>query len=393
MDISNIAKNISPSLTLAISAEAKRLASSGVSMINFGVGEPDFATPEYIIEATKHALDKGMTKYTPAAGIPKLREAVANYHSEETGFEIKAENVVITDGGKSALFHAMAAILNAGDEVILPSPYWLTYPEQIRILGGVVVEVFCEDGKITPEQLANACTAKTKLFIMNSPSNPTGAVYSQEELEKLARVCEEKGIYIISDEIYAMLVYDGAKHYSISAVNEYTKTHTIIVSGVSKSYAMTGYRIGWVVAPKEIAAAVNSLQSHITSAPASFAQDAAAAAIIGGRVAARMMHDMFAQRRTTLLKLLEKLQGISYVEPQGAFYVFMNVSAFYGKCVDGVKIDGSVAFCKKALDEGIALVPGVAFGDDRCVRISYAVNEDDIALGIQRFDSYLKKFQ
>ena len=280
--VSKKVSSIKPSLTLEITAKAKKMKASGVSVIGFGAGEPDFNTPDYIINAAKHALDIGFTKYTPASGMQELKVAICNKFLNDNGLTYEPSQIVISSGAKSSLYHAICAIVDEGDEVILPSPYWLTYPELVSLAGGKTVFVYTkpENGyKITAEEFEKAITAKTKCFILNSPNNPTGAVYSEEEIKALARVAEKHNLYVISDEIYEKLVYGGAKHYSIAATSEYMKEHTVIVNGMSKTYSMTGWRIGYIAAPIEIAKAVSSMQSHTTSNACSIAQYASVAAL------------------------------------------------------------------------------------------------------------------
>ena len=264
--------SISPSLTLAITAKAKAMKAEGKSVIGFGAGEPDFNTPQHIIDAAKEALDKGCTKYTPSSGLPQLRAKIAEKFKQEQGLDYEPSQIIVSSGAKHSIFNAMFALVEEGDEVIIPAPYWLTYPEVVKVCGGV--SVFVEGHKdnhfkITPEDLKKAITPKTKMLIFNSPSNPTGAVYTEEEIRALGKVVEEAGIWVLSDEIYSKLIYDGVKHFSIARVSEKVKEHTVIVNGVSKTYAMTGWRIGWLAAPKDVAKAIDSFQSHATSNPAS----------------------------------------------------------------------------------------------------------------------------
>lgn len=385
---------IAPSLTLEITAKAKKLKAEGVSIIGFGAGEPDFNTPEYITNAAKHALDIGFTKYTPAAGMPELKEAICKKFLKDNGLSYEPSQIVVSTGAKSSLFHAICAMVDEGDEVILPSPYWLTYPELVKLAGGktVFIKTTANDGyKMTAEELSAAVTDKTKLLILNSPNNPTGAVYSEKELSAIAKVCEEKGLYVISDEIYEKLVYGGEKHVSIAALSPYMKEHTVVVNGMSKSYSMTGWRIGYLAAPKDIAKAVSSMQSHTTSNACSIAQYASVAALESEESDKfiEKMQETFDERRKYMVKTLQSTEGIILPEPKGAFYVFADVSAFYGKSFQGEKVTGSLSFAELALKKGVAVVPGIAFGDDDCIRLSYAISIEDIKEGLKRLKDFI----
>ena len=385
---------IAPSLTLEITAKAKKLKAEGVSIIGFGAGEPDFNTPEYITNAAKHALDIGFTKYTPAAGMPELKEAICKKFLKDNSLEYEPSQIVVSTGAKSSLFHAICAMVDEGDEVVLPSPYWLTYPELVKLAGGktVFIKTTANDGyKMTAEELSAAVTDKTKLLILNSPNNPTGAVYSEKELSAIAKVCEEKGLYVISDEIYEKLVYGGEKHVSIAALSPYMKEHTVVVNGMSKSYSMTGWRIGYLAAPKDIAKAVSSMQSHTTSNACSIAQYASVAALESEESDKfiEKMQKTFDERRIYMVKTLQAIKGVVLPEPKGAFYVFADVSAFYGKSFQGEKVTGSLSFAELALKKGVAVVPGIAFGDDDCIRLSYAISIEDIKEGLKRLKDFI----
>jgi len=398
MSISRKVKEIAPSLTLEITAKAKKMKSEGISVIGFGAGEPDFNTPEYIIESAKKALDIGFTKYTPASGTVELKQAICDTFLKNNGLTYTQNQIVVSSGAKSSLYHAICAIVEEGDEVILPSPFWLTYPELIKLAGGkcVYVQAQKENGyKMTAEQFENAVTDKTKCLILNTPNNPTGAVYSEQEIRAIAKVCEKHGIYVISDEIYEKLVYGGEKHFSIACCSDFMKEHTVIVNGMSKTYAMTGWRIGYLAAPVEIAKAVSSMQSHTTSNACSIAQYASTTALVApeGDEFVAKMQKVFDERRIYMVERLQKMEGIVCAEPKGAFYVFVDVSSFYGKTFDGTKIDGSLSFADCALKKGVALIPGVAFGDDNCIRLSYAISLDDIKEGLDRFESFIKEIK
>lgn len=394
MSISKRVKEIAPSLTLEITAKSKKLKAEGVSIIGFGAGEPDFNTPDYIINAAKKALDIGFTKYTPAAGMAELKQAVCDKFYKDNNLVYKPSQIVVSTGAKSSLYHAICALINDGDEVILPSPFWLTYPELIKLAGGVTVYVKAsgESGyKITAEMLEKAITDKTKCLILNSPNNPTGAVYSEEELKEIAAVCERKGIYVISDEIYEKLVYSGQKHVSIASLSEYMKEHTIIINGMSKSYSMTGWRIGYLAAPEDLAKGISSMQSHTTSNACSIAQYASVEALNSkesdGFIAE--MQKVFDERRKYMVETLQKTPGVVCIEPKGAFYVFVDVSSCFGKSFDGQKITGSLSFADCALKKGVAVVPGIAFGDDNCIRLSYAISIEDIKEGLKRLIEFI----
>lgn len=398
MCVSKKVKEIAPSLTLEITAKAKKMKAEGISVIGFGAGEPDFNTPDYIIDSAKKALDTGFTKYTPAAGMLELKKAVCDKFAKDNNLSYDPAQIVISSGAKSSLYHAICAIVDDGDEVILPSPYWLTYPELIKLAGGVCVLVEAKkenDYKMTAEQFLNAITDKTKCLILNSPNNPTGAVYSETEIKAIAKVAEEKGIYVISDEIYEKLVYGGEMHYSIAEYSEKMKEQTIIVNGMSKTYAMTGWRIGYLAAPIKIAKAISSMQSHTTSNACSISQYASVAALSDpkGEIFIKDMQKVFDERRRLMVEMLSNVNGIKCIEPKGAFYVFVDVSALYGKTYDGVTIDGSLSFADCALKKGVALIPGVAFGNDDCIRLSYAISKEDIVEGLNRFISFIDELK
>lgn len=398
MSVSKKVSGIAPSLTLEITAKAKKMKSEGISVISFGAGEPDFNTPDYIINSAKKALDIGFTKYTPASGTPELKKAICEKFAKDNGLDYNPNQIVISTGAKSSLYHAICAIVDDGDEVILPSPYWLTYPELIKLAGGkcVTVDTKGENGyKITAAELEKAVTDKTKAIILNTPNNPTGAVYTENEIKALAAVCEKKGLYVISDEIYEKLVYDGEKHYSIARASDYMKEHTVIINGMSKTYSMTGWRIGYLAAPEKIAKAISSMQSHTTSNACSFAQYASVTALVdeeGDKFIAKMQKT-FDDRRKYMVETLKNTEGVKCIEPKGAFYVFVDVSALYGKSYDGQIINGSLSFADCALKKGVALIPGIAFGNDDCIRLSYAISIEDIKEGLNRLSAFIKELK
>lgn len=396
MEATERVKNIAPSLTLEITAKAKKMKAEGISVIGFGAGEPDFNTPDYINDAAKKAIDIGFTKYTAASGMPELKRAVCEKFRKDNHLEYTEDQIVISSGAKSSLFHAIEAIVQEGDEVLLPSPYWLTYPELVALAGGktVYVPASKENGyKVTVNDLQKALTPKTKALIFNSPNNPTGAVYSEEEVRKIAAFVEEAGIYVIADEIYEKLVYGGAKHYSIAQYSEKVKEQTIVINGVSKTYSMTGWRIGYLAAPKNIAKAIGSMQSHTASNPCSIAQYATVAALSGGEDFIEKMIKTFDERRRYMYDRLTHMKGVDCAKPEGAFYVFADVSALYGKSFDGEKIEGSLQFASAALKKGVALIPGIAFGDDKSIRLSYAISMEDIKEGLNRLEQFISELK
>ena len=392
MKISELSKQIPESMTLAISAKAKQLKAEGKSIIAFTAGEPDFDTPDFIKQEAKSALDKGLTKYTPASGVMPLKKAIADKLKKDNGLDYSPEQIIISSGAKSSLYYSMLAVLDPGDEVVIPTPIWLTYPELVKLCGAVPVLVDTKktDYKRTAAGLEKAITKKTKLLILNTPCNPTGAVYGEEELKALAEVIVKNDIMVLSDEIYEKLVY-GVKHVSIASFGEEIKKRTILVNGMSKSYSMTGWRVGYTAAEREIIKAMTNIQSHAAGNTCSIAQYASVIAVAEGDQFAEDARSIFAARRLLLIEFAKQLPDVTYVEPQGAFYLFMNVSAYYGKKYNGRVIDGSLSFAECMLDEGVALIPGLPFGDDDCVRLSYAVAENDIVEGFKRIAAFLKK--
>jgi len=388
---------ISPSLTLAISAKAKAMKQAGENVVSFGVGEPDFNTPAHIIEAAKIALDNGQTKYTPSSGLLPLRKAICEKFQKDNGLEYEPSQIIVSNGAKHSIFNACYALLNEGDEVIIPEPYWLTYPEVVKVCGGVPKYLTCKKEnkyKFSAEELKAAITPKTKMLIFNSPSNPTGAVYDETEVRAIAKVCEEAGIFVLADEIYEKLCYNGVKPFSIAKCSEKMKDLTITVNGVSKTYAMTGWRIGYLAAPKDVAKAIDSFQSHATSNACSISQAATMEALNAPEAEIQAMVDVFDKRREKLLKLIAEIDGVSAVEPDGAFYVMMVVSAQYGKSYQGKAITNSIEFADALLEgEKVATVPGVSFGADDCVRLSYALSDADIEEGLMRIKRFVSELK
>jgi aspartate aminotransferase len=394
MKISKKVKAIKPSVTLEISAKAKALKSEGNDVIAFTAGEPDFNTPDYIIDEAEKALRAGKTKYTPTAGVPELRKVIAEKMKRDNGVDCTIDNVVVSSGAKSSLYHVICALIDDGEEVIVPTPSWLTYEEQIALAGGVYVPVKTTQKsgyKLTIEDLEKAITPKSRAILINSPCNPTGVVYNKEELLEIAKVAEKYNLVIISDEIYEELIFDGEKHYSIATLTPYAKENTVIINGVSKSYAMTGWRIGYLVAPKDVAKAVSAMQGHTTSNACTVSQYASVRAIGEKSDFAKDMARKFNVRRELLISELQKISGIKFLPPKGAFYVFIDVSEFYGKSYNGEKVVGSVKFAEILLREKlVAVIPGLAFGDDNCIRISYTVSSADIQKGVSRIAEFLQ---
>ncbi|MBQ9728547.1 MAG: pyridoxal phosphate-dependent aminotransferase [Clostridia bacterium] len=389
--------SISPSLTLAISAKAKAMKAAGESVVSFGVGEPDFNTPEPIIAAAKKALDDGQTKYTPSSGLMPLRKAICEKFKKDNGLEYEPSQIIVSNGAKHSIFNACYAVLEEGDEVIIPEPYWLTYPEVVKVCGATPVYLSCKKEnkfKFTAEELAAAITPKTKMLIFNSPSNPTGAVYNEEEVRAIAKVCEEKEIFVLADEIYEKLCYNGVKPFSIAKCSERMKDLTITVNGVSKTYAMTGWRVGYLAAPKDVAKAIDSFQSHATSNACSISQYATIQALQSPETEIQAMVDVFAARREKILALIDDIEGVQAVEPDGAFYVMLVVDGLYGKSYQGKTINGSIEFADALLDgEKVATIPGISFGEDDCLRLSYSLGEKDIEEGLKRIKKFVSELK
>jgi len=379
---------LAPSPTLAISAQAKEMKARGEDVIGFGAGEPDFKTPGHIREAGIQAIKDGKTGYTDASGIMELKKVVSETIRRETGAEYEPGNVIINCGGKHSFFNLSLAFFEPGDEVLVPAPYWVSYPPMVALAGAtpVIVSAPKEDGfKVSVDALSEAATKKTKALVLNSPSNPTGAAYTGKELEEIARFCLKNDIYIISDEIYDKLVYDGFTHVSVASLGKDVADMTIYLNGVSKTYAMTGWRIGYAAGPADLIKAMGKIQSQSTSNPTSIAQWAAIDALTGPQDDVEKMRVEFDKRRSIIVDGLNKIPGISCLKPQGAFYVFPDVSGVYGASTGDGAIEGSVDFASYLLSQvKVALVPGSAFGDDRCVRLSYASSLDEITEGVKR---------
>ena len=390
-------RTISPSQTLAISAKAKAMKAEGEYVVNFGVGEPDFPTPEHIVEAGIEALKAGKTKYTPSSGLMELRKAICEKFARDNGLTYEPSQIIVSNGAKHSIFNVCYALVDEGDEVIIPTPYWLTYPEVVKTCGGVPVYVEGRKEnkfKITPEQLEAAITPKTKLMIFNSPCNPTGAVYSEAEVRALAAVCEKSGIYVLSDEIYERLVYTDVRPFSMAKVSDAMYEHTITVNGVSKTYSMTGWRIGYLAAPKAIAKAIDSFQSHATSNACSIAQYATIKALNSPESCVEEMVSRFAERRAAARARVERMNGVYCIVPDGVFYIMLVVPGAFGKKLNGRTIETAADFADALLDEKkVAVVPGGPFGADDCVRLSYSLSMEDMLEGLDRIDAFLSQLK
>ncbi|MGB9904589.1 MAG: pyridoxal phosphate-dependent aminotransferase [Desulfotomaculales bacterium] len=393
MKLAARAEKISPSPTLSIDAQAKKMAAAGINVINFGAGEPDFDTPEHIKEAAVEALRKGATKYTPVGGTPALKEAIAKKLKADNGLDYSPEEIVVSCGAKHSLYNAIMALVDEGDEIILPAPYWVSYIEQIKLAGGrpVIVQTRQENGfKLTVEELESVITPRTRMIILNSPGNPTGAVYSKEELAALGEVLLRARITIISDEIYEKLVYDDVGHVSIASLDPGFKELTVVINGVSKAYSMTGWRIGYAAAPASVAKAMTDLQSHSTSNPTSIAQAASVAALTGTQEPLARMVAEFKRRRDYMLERIAAIPGVECHRPGGAFYLFPSVEKLLGRTYKGRRIGSASDLAAVLLEEAqVAVVPGVAFGDDRCFRLSYATSMENIKEGCDRIAEVL----
>jgi len=374
---------VSPSLTLVIAAKAKAMKAEGIDVCSFSAGEPDFDTPAHIKAAAKQALDLGKTKYGPAAGEPQLRAAIAHKLQLENALDYQDQNIIVTNGGKQSLFNLMLTMIEPGDEVIIPVPYWLSYPEMVKLAGGVPVFISTDAAtgyKVTATQLRQSITPRTRLFILNSPSNPTGMVYTPEELQAIAQVVVEQDIWVVSDEIYEKILYDGAKHLSIGSLGAEIFARTIVSSGFAKAYSMTGWRVGFLAGPVELIQAVTKIQGHSTSHVCTFAQHGAIAALEGSQDCVEQMRQAFAERRQVMLDHLEAIPGLTCTKPDGAFYLFVNI----GKT--GLK---SLDFCNALLEsQQVATVPGIAFGVDDHIRLSYATDTVTIEAGMERLATF-----
>lgn len=397
MPISERAKKISPSPTLAITAKANALKAEGVDVLSFSAGEPDFDTPQNVKDTTIQAIEAGFTKYTPTVGVVELRKAICEKLKKDNGLDYTPAQIIVGDGAKFSLYSAVMAICNPGDEVIIPVPYWVTYTEQVCMAGGVPVFVQTSEAtgfKMTGEMLRAAVTPKTKILMLNSPSNPTGAVYSRAELEEIAQIAVENGFYVIADEIYEKIVYDGNEHVSIASFNEDIKKLTVTINGLSKSHSMTGWRVGYAAGETDIISAMGRIQDHSTSNVVSFVQKGAIEALRGPQDFVEMMRGEFDERRKVIVAGLNAIPGITCPEPGGAFYVFPNVSALYGKSFKGKTIEGSDAFAAYLLEESqVAVIPGSGFGADNNIRLSYATSMTTIKKGLERIADAVSKLE
>jgi aspartate aminotransferase len=393
MKLANRALNISPSQTLAIDAEAKGLMARGVNVISFGAGEPDFDTPDYIKEAAVAAIWAGKTKYTPVAGILPLREAICRKLEFDQGLKYKPEQIVVSAGAKHSLYNTMQVLVQEGDEVILPAPYWVSYLEQIKLAGATprIINTSEENGfKLTPSELEEAINPRTRLLILNSPSNPTGTVYTGEDLAALKDVILKYDFSIISDEIYESFVYNGLEHISIASLSPELKERTIIINGVSKAYSMTGWRIGYAAAVNHVAKAMTDLQSHSTSNPTSIAQEASVIALNGDKGPLNHMVAEYTRRRNCMLERLAGIPGITCLKPGGSFYAFPNVKSYFGRSYKGKLIQSATDLAAVLLEEAhVAVVPGVAFGNDDYIRLSYVCSIENINEGLDRISNLL----
>ncbi|WP_445173898.1 pyridoxal phosphate-dependent aminotransferase [Microcoleus sp.] len=376
---------VPPSITLAIAAKAKAMKAEGIDVCSLSTGEPDFDTPEHIKAAAKEALDAGKTKYGPVAGEPQLKAAIARKLLSDNNLNYQPENIIVTNGGKHSLYNLMMALIDPGDEVIIPAPYWLSYPEMVKLASGkpVMVRTDASTGyKITPEQLTRAITPKTKLFVLNSPSNPTGMVYTPAEIKALAEVIVDRDILVVADEIYEKIIYDGAQHVSIGSLGEEIFDRTLISSGFAKAYSMTGWRVGYLAGSIELIKAISTIQGHSTSNVCTFAQYGAISALESSQESVEKMRQAFAQRRQVIFELLDAIPGISCIKPDGAFYMFVNISK------TGMN---SLEFCDAFLEQQqVAVIPGIAFGADDHIRLSYATDLGTIKKALERLDKFVR---
>lgn len=397
MQLSKKAGNISPSITLSITAKANELKKQGVDVVSFGAGEPDFNTPENIINAAIKAMKDGKTKYTPASGILELKETICKKFKKDNNLDYKPSQITISTGAKQCLANAFMAILNPGDEVLIPIPYWVSYPELVKLADGVPVFVETKkenNYKYTVEDLEKAVTDKTKAILINSPNNPTGTIYHEDELLKIADFAKKHNLLIVSDEIYEKLIYDGEKHVSIASLNEDAFNRTLVINGVSKTYAMTGWRLGYIAASEEITKIMTSIQSHMTSNVNTITQYATIEALNGPVEDLKNMVAEFENRRNFMIDKLSEINGISIIKPSGAFYIMVDISDYFNTVFKGQKIENSLDFAKVLLDEEkVAVIPGAGFGLDNYIRLSYATSMKVIETGIDRISTFLSKIK
>jgi len=395
MKLSQFTRQLKPSETLAISTKAKALRAQGRNIIDFGLGEPDFATPSNIIRAAEHAMAEGFTKYTPPAGLPALRQAIADKLKRENDLDYAPEEIIVSCGAKQALYNVAMVLLDSGDEVLIPGPYWVTYPTQVLLAGGtpvIIPTTVADDFKITGDLLRRYLTPKTKGIILNSPCNPTGAVYTPAELEDLARVLLDTNLFIITDEIYEHIIYDGLKQISIATLDPALKARSIVVNGFSKSYAMTGWRLGYCAGPREVIEMCDRLQSQTTSNATAFVQMAGIEALTGSQESVGAMAQAFEQRRNFVVQRLNAIPGITSNTPRGAFYIFPNIAALFGRRANGKPLTTAAGVADYLLEAaGVAVVPGDAFGDDHYMRISYASSMAELEDGLARIDQAVQQ--
>ncbi len=393
--LSKLATAVQASTTMEIDALAKQMKADGIDVIGFGAGEPDFNTPEHVKRAAIEAIEENFTKYTPASGTVQLKEAVCGRMKEDCGLDYKPSQVIISSGAKHCVYVALRTLLDPGDEVLLPAPYWVSYLELIKMTGGVPVVVTAEERgsfRVTARQLEDAIGPKTKCLILNNPSNPTGMVYSREELEAIAQICVKHQIYVIADEIYYGLLYDGLKFTSFASLSQEAKDLTILVNGVSKSYAMTGWRVGFACAGDTISKVMANYLSHSTGSPSSVSQKAAVAALTGPQDEIETMRQSFEARRNYIVERMNAIDGVSCIKPQGAFYVMMNITGLWGKTICGEPIQSADGFCRAFLKHGlVATVPCTGFGAPHYVRWSYATSMENIRKGMDRLEDFLKR--
>ena len=392
MRISQKVNQIEPSATLSISARAQAMKKSGLDVVSFSAGEPDFDTPGCIKDAAKSAIDQGFTKYTPTSGIPELKEAICVKFKRENGLDYRPEEIIVSCGAKHSLYNAILTLCDAGDEVLLPLPYWVTYVEQIRMAGGTPVFIDCDPKTlmIDWDDIEKKMTDRTRMIILNNPSNPSGVVWDTESLQKLADLAIEKNLVVISDEIYEHLIYEGTRLVSIASFSPEIQSQTIVINGVSKTFSMTGWRIGYAAGPQNVIQAMGRLQDHSTSNPVSISQKAALAALQCNRHIIQDMLDAFNRRRLLMVQHLSEIPGVSFPIPRGAFYIFADFSPYLGKCFSGQPIDTSLQFAEILLDKAhIAAVPGSAFGMEGYLRFSYATSEANIEKGMSRLKDFV----
>ena len=397
MNLSKKANSISPSITLEITGKANELKAQGVNVMSFAAGEPDFNTPRNIIEAAIKAMDDGYTKYTKTSGIVELRKAICKKLHQENNLNYSEEQIVVSTGAKQCLANTFLAILNKGDEVILQNPCWVSYTELIKLADGVPVIVNCDENdgyKLSAKNIEKAVTSKTKAILLNSPHNPTGIVYKKNELEEIAQIAKKYNLIIISDEIYEKLIYDGEEHVSIASLSEDAYERTIVINGLSKTYAMTGWRVGYTASSTKLAKVMSSVQSHMTSNVCSISQYGALEALTGPQDSINMMKNAFEERRNFMMKKLEGIDEVSFIKPQGAFYIMVDITYFIGKSINGIKINNSIEFAKILLEEEkVAVITGAAFGLENFIRLSYATSMEVIEEGLDRIKSFLGKLK